>query len=243
MRFLAPFILLAGSLASAQLGFANNNISVMGDAAINVAPDRVRLNFGVLTRNKSLDAAASVNDDTVRRVIAAVGKLGIADADIQTDNIRVSLGYDDHNSTLIDYYEITKGVQVTLRDVSKFEPLLMGALRAGANQIYDVEFSTSELRKYRDQARALAIKAAKEKADDLAAAAGFKVSAKPLGVSAYNYGGGSWYGCCSTNRYGSQWVQNVVQNVAGGGGVGSEGTVALGKIAVTASVTMTFGIE
>ena len=191
MRFLATLILLAGSLASAQLGFANNNISVTGDAAINVAPDRVRLNFGVLTRNKSLDLAAATNDETIRRVIAAARKLDIADADIQTDNIRVSLGYDDHNSTLIDYYEITKGIQVTLRDVSKFEPLLMGALRAGANQVYEVEFSTSELRKYRDQARALAIKAAKEKANDLASAASFKVSAKPLGVSAYNYGGGS----------------------------------------------------
>ncbi len=243
MRFLVTFILFAGSLASAQLGFSNNNISVTGDAAINVAPDRVRLNFGVLTRNKSLDGAVSVNDETARRVIAAARKLEIPDNDIQTDNIRVSLGYDSNNSTLIDYYEITKGVQVTLRDVSKFEPLLIGALRAGANQIYDVEFSTSELRKYRDQARALAVKAAKEKANDLASAAGFKVAAKPLGVSAYNYGGGSWYGCCSSNRYGSQWAQNVIQNVGSGGGIGSEGTVALGKVAVTASVTMTFGIE
>jgi len=243
MRFLATFLLFVGSLASAQLGYADHNISITGDAAINVAPDRVRLNFGGLTRNKSLDGAASANDEIVRRVIAAARKLGIADADIQTDNIRVSLGYDNHDSTLIDYYEITKGVQVMLRDVSKFEPLLMAELRAGANQIYDVEFSTSELRKYRDQARALAVKAAREKADDLASAAGFKVAAKPMGVSAYSYGGGSWYGCCSSNRYGSQWVQNVVQNVGGGGGVDPEGTVALGKIAVTASVTMTFGIE
>ncbi len=243
MRFLATFILLAGSLASAQLGFADHNISVTGDAAINVAPDRVRVNFGVLTRNKSLDGAVSANDETVRRTIAAARNLGVPDSDIQTDNIRVSLGYDRDNSTLIDYYEITKGVQVTLRDVAKFEPLLIGALRAGANQIYDVEFSTSELRKYRDQARALAVKAAKDKAEDMASVAGFKVNSKPLGISAYNYGGGSWYGCCSSNRYGSQWAQNVIQNVAGGGGVGPEGTVALGKIAVTASVTMTFGIE
>ena len=119
----------------------------------------------------------------------------------------------------------------------------MAVLHAGANQIYDVEFSTSELRKYRDQARALAVKAAIEKAHDMAAAAGFQVSAKPQGISSYSAGGGSWYSMCCGNRYGSQAFQNVVQNVGGGGSISPEGTVALGKISVTASVTMTFGIE
>ena len=41
---------------------------------------------------------------------------------------------------------------------------LAAALKAGVNQVNNVEFYTSELRKYRDQARELAMKAAKEKA-------------------------------------------------------------------------------
>jgi uncharacterized protein YggE len=244
MRFLATFVLLAVSCGYAQINSYSNTISITGDAAINVAPDRVRLNFGVQTRNKALHGAVSSNDAIVRRVIAAARGLQVEEGDIQTENIHVSLAYDSHDNTLIDYYEVTKGVQVFLRDVSKFEPLMMAVLRAGANQIYDVEFSTSELRKYRDQARALAVKAATEKANDLAAAAGFKASAKPVGLGAYSAGGGSWYGfCCGSRGYGSQWIQNVVQNVGGGGGVGPEGTVALGKMSVTASVTMTFGIQ
>ena len=69
-----------------------------------------------------------------------------------------------------------------------------------------------------------------------------KVAGKPVGLASYSYGGGSWYSACCGNRYSSQWSQNVVQNVSSGG-IGPEGTVALGKIAVTASVTMRFKVQ
>lgn len=241
MKCFVAFLLLAVSLGYAQVP-ESSTIDITGDAAINVAPDRVRINFGAETRNKVLDAAIAQNDAIVKKVIGAARDLRIEESDIQTENIHVDLRYDDHDSTLVDYYQVTKGVQVFLRDVSKFEVLMTAVLHAGANHIYDVEFSTSELRKYRDQARALAVKAAIEKANDLAAAAGLKVTSKPFGLSSYSYGGGSWYSACCGNRYGSQMSQNVIQNV-GGGGVGPEGTVALGKIAVTASATMRFRVE
>ena len=241
MRLFLAFLLLAVPAGYAQVP-ETSSIDITGDAAINVAPDRVRINFGVETRNKVLDTAIAQNDAIVRRVIGTARDLNVDEGDIQTENIHVELHYDDHDGTVVDYYEVTKGVQIFLRNVSRFEALLTAVLHAGANRIYDVEFSTSELRKYRDQARALAVKAAIEKANDLAGAAGLKVAGKPLGVSSYSYGGGSWYSACCGNRYGSQLSQNVVQNM-GGGGIGSEGTVALGKIAVTASVTMRFRVE
>ena len=43
-----------------------------------------------------------------------------------------------------------------------------------------MNFSTSELRKYRDQARAMAVKAAIEKAHDVAKAGIFRIAEKPL---------------------------------------------------------------
>ena len=243
MKFLATLVLLAVSLGYAQFFTDSNTIDVTGDAAINIAPDRVRLNFGVQSRNKALEAAVAQNDATIRRVLAAVRNFQVDAGDIQTESIHVTLGYDSHDSSLIDYYEVTKGVQVLLRDVSKFEPLLTAVLQAGANHIYDVDFSTSELRKYRDQARALAIKAASEKANDMASAAGLKVAGKPVALTAYNYGGGSWYSGCCGNRYGAQGFQNVIQNVGSPAGIGDDATVALGKISVTANVTMRFRVE
>jgi uncharacterized protein YggE len=111
-------------------------------------------------------------------------------------------------------------------------------LEAGANHIYDVEFMTTELRKYRDQARALAAKAAIEKANDLADAAGLKVIGKPTSLSTYSYGGGAWYGRRNSSGF------NAAQNSYQGTGRGAaEGTIALGKISVTASVSMNFRME
>src|SRR4029453_1660532 len=116
-----------------------------------------------------------------------------------------------------------------LRDTGRFEELLSQVLLAGANHIYNVEFSTSELRKHRDAARARAITAAQEKANELAAAAGLKVVGTPLAVSAYNYGGGASYGRGRSGGYGQ--AQNVIQNTTSGGdGIGADGTVALGKV-------------
>jgi uncharacterized protein YggE len=239
MRFLFLFLLFAVALSQAQ----SSVIDITGDAAVNVAPDRVTLNLGAESRNKVLSAAISQNDAIVRKVLQTARGFHVEEGDIQTEDIHVELQYQQGNPTVIDFYDVTKGIAIFLRDVSKFEPILAALLEAGANHIYDVQFSTSELRKYRDQARAVAVKAAIEKASDLAAAAGMHVSGKPLGLSSYNYGGGSWYGLCCGNRYGSQWSQNVVQNVGSGGSFGPAGAIALGKISVTASVTMRFSIE
>jgi len=216
-----------------------NIVSVTGDAEIKVIPNQVLISLGVETRDRNLPVARVQNDHAVRSVLDAVARLQIDPADVQTDFIQVNIRYQSSAETIVDHYVVEKSIVITLKDVSKFEPLLSAVLEAGANHIYNVEFMTTELRKYRDQARALAAKAAIEKASDLAAAAGLKVVGKPMNVSSYSYGGGSWYG-----RLHMMGNTNAAQNVYQTGDRGSaEGTIALGKISVTASVSMNFRIE
>jgi len=245
MRSLFAFLLLAVSVCAAQLDGSSNTINISGDADVKVVPDRVTILLGVESRNKNVDAASEQTDSGIRQVMAAARKLGVDPTDIQTDYIHVDLSYNDKQNTMIEFYTATKAVQVLLKDTSKFQDLLSQALAAGANHIYGVEFSTSELRKYRDQARAMAVKAATEKAQDLASVAGLSVVPKPLTIAAYSYGGGSFYGRCCGAYLGSQMYQNAVQNVVnmGDGSGGANSSVALGKISVTASVTMTFRLQ
>lgn len=247
MRFLAFFLWTAvcGCCAQINLGASSNTISISGDAEVKVVPDRANVYLGVETRNKDVAAASTQNDAGVRQVMTAIRRVGVDRTDIQTDFYHVEIVYSSNSGTIVDYYKVTKEIQVTLKNVEHFEELLNTVLRAGANHIYGIDFSTSELRKYRDQARALAAKAAIEKANDLAAAAGLKVVGKPTSVSSYSYGGGSWYGrCCGYGYgYGGSMYQNVVQSVGSSGGEGSQGTVSLGKISVTVTVTMTFQIQ
>jgi hypothetical protein len=245
MKRIAIFVLAVtcGCCAQVGLGSNPNSISVTGDAEVKVVPDRANVYLGVETRNKDIATASSLNDASVRQVIAAIRGLGVDPSDIQTDFFHVEIVYSGHEGTIVDYFKVTKEIQVVLKNVSRFEELLNTVLRTGANHIYGIEFATSELRKHRDEARALAAKAAIEKANDLAAVAGMKVVGKPTSVSSYSYGGGSWYGRCCGYGYGSNMYQNVAQNVVSSGGEGSQGTVSLGKISVTANVTMTFQIQ
>jgi uncharacterized protein YggE len=215
-----------------------NIVSVSGDAEIKIIPNQVVLSLGVESRDKSLAVARAQNDRAVRSVLDAIKQFPIDPTDVQTDFMQVNIAYDSNVHTIVDHYVVEKSIAVTLKNVAKFESLLGAVLDAGANHIYGVEFLTTDLRKYRDQARALAAKAAIEKASDLAAAAGLKVVGKPMNVSSYSYGGGSWYG-----RLGSRGA-NAAQNAYQSGERGSaEGTVALGKISVTATVSMNFQIE
>jgi uncharacterized protein YggE len=233
-------LLVSAPPVFAQVG-VSNTLNVTGDAAVYVVPDRVRLFLGVETRNKNLLAAKAENDAGVKKVISAARAMNIPAGDIQTDFVQVDLDY-DNSGMIIDYYKVTKDIQVLLRNVEQFEELLSQVLLAGANHIYDVEFSTSELRKHRDAARALAVKAAQEKANDLAAAAGLRVVGLPVALSSYSYGGGAMYGRWHSRGYGGA-AQNSIQNVGSGGGIGAEGTVALGKISITATVSMAFQLQ
>lgn len=241
MRGCALFLILCCSLSNAQIYHDKPTLEVNGDAEVKVVPDRVSIQFGVETRNASLEIATAGTDAAVKKVIAAFRALGIDESDIQTDFIRVEIAYADQGrSTTIDHYTAVKGVQVTLKDVSRFDQLLKAGLKSGANKIDSVDFSTSELRKYRDQARAMAVKAAIEKAHDVARAGEFRIAEKPLTVNASN---SSVWG-----RYNHGYMaQNAVQNVGIGGGGGDAGdagdSVALGKISVSASVTMVFEIQ
>jgi uncharacterized protein YggE len=134
---------------------------------------------------------------------------------------------------------------VTLAETAKVEELVTKVLQSGVNYIHGIDFQTTEFKKYREQARELALKAAKEKADRMAAVLGQSIGA-PLQINE-NYGGSPWgyyYSSWSGWGYGRAqgMTQNVVQNVAGGSGEISD-TIALGKISIRANVAVTFELK
>jgi uncharacterized protein YggE len=228
-------LLLTACSASAQ-----HAINVSGDAEIKVVPDQVVISLGVEVHSKVLAEARQENDKRVRSVRAAAARLGIQEKDLQTDFIQLGMAYEGDGITP-RYYYTRKSIVLVLRDVDRMEEVLAAAVDAGATHIHGVQFETTKLREFRDQARALAVKAAAEKARDMASAAGLTVMGGPVSISSANYGGGSWYGS-GWGGSGGMMAQNVVIN-AGPGFGGGQGTIALGRISVTASVSMEFRLQ
>jgi hypothetical protein len=154
-------------------------------------------------------------------------KLGVEAKDIATDVYVIEPIYEDYDSLYIKGYRIHNMVAVTLRDVKKASAVIAAALKAGANQVVNVEFYTSELRKYRDQARDLAVKAAKEKAQALASAAGAETGCVLyINENTWSYYNGWWWWYGRNNQ--NLWTQNVVQNAAPSGTSGGTGNNSAG---------------
>jgi len=212
-------------------------ITVTGNAEIKTPPDEVIVTFGVETKNKELTAAKENNDKKVKAVLALAEKLKIDKKYFQTDYIGIEPYYSSANSgETTQYYTVRMNICVTLKDTNKLEALLSQALEAGVNYIYGVDFRTTELRKFRDQARAQAVKAAKEKAEALARELGQKIG-RPNSVQEFGYGSGS-FSSPSVGRSGgmSQNVSQIMDSARSGG----DEAVSLGQISVSANVMVVF---
>ena len=232
----------AAQTAPPQDRAAPRLITVTGEAVVNVVPDEVVLTLGVESSDKQLRRAKSLNDERVKQVLAAAEKLGIPAKDIQTDHISIEPRYRDsyEQRDFIGYF-VRQTIVITLKDVSQFENLLTDVLDAGANYVHGIQFRTTELRKHKDAARALAIKAAREKAVALAQELDQKVG-KPYAIREDQEGWGSGYNSWWGSAGGLGMTQNVVQN-AGNAGMEMDGALAPGQIGVTARVTVSFELE
>ncbi len=220
------------------------SVQVSGAAVINVTPDRALIQLGVQSNGPTPDSTQNANVLEIQKVIAAVRALGIDAKDIATDYYIVYPVYDDFSSLVIKGYRIDNTVSITLRDVNLADDVILAALRVGANEVQDVQFYTSELRKYRDQARALAMQAASEKASALAGTAGAQTGCliNVSEASSYQYYG-SWRGGRAT----AIWAQNTIQNAVGPdqgqAGLGEDSPITLGQIAVRAEVSASYSLQ
>jgi uncharacterized protein YggE len=219
------------------------SVQVSGAAVINVTPDRALLQLGVESNGVTPDATQNANFQEIQKVIAAVRALGVDAKDIATDYYIVYPVYQDYSSLQIKGYRIDNTVSITLRDISLVDDVIIAALKAGSNEVQDVQFYTSELRKYRDEARALAMKAAGEKAAALAGAAGAQAGCL---LTASENIWSQYYGAWRGGREATLWAQNVIQNAAPGQGNAAQSDdspISLGQIAVRAEVSASYSLQ
>ncbi|HTY89528.1 MAG TPA: SIMPL domain-containing protein [Candidatus Acidoferrum sp.] len=222
-------------------------INVSGSAEVKVAPDEIHLSVGVETRDAALDVARQQNDERVAGALAFLKRGGVKDQDVQTDYISVEPDYDFNKSRVQPVaYIVRKSIEIKLAAATNLEGTLTGLLTNGINYVHGIDFRTSQLRKFRDQAREMAIKAAREKADAMASALGVK-RGKIYSINVNDWGGG-WSGFGGS--WGQRWNygyqgQNAVQYRADSGGMAdiSGETFSVGQISVSATVNVSFLIE
>ena len=238
------FALCLTALSAMAQGERQPTIDVQGSADVKVVPDEVFIAFGVETSDPSLTTSKAQNDERVKRLLALTKEMSIDPKYVQTDFISIEPWdhqLNDDKRTVRVEYRVRKNIAITLKDVPRFEELLSRALETGVNHVHGIQFRTTELRKHRDHAREMALQAAKEKATLLAGKLGRQVG-PAVHINEYSGGMYSPYGWWGQGSYygGSNAMAQVSSQ--SGDAASADGTMALGQITVTASVSVTFAL-
>jgi uncharacterized protein len=214
-------------------------ISVTGTAEVNVAPDEVVLSLGVESRDKDLAIAKAQHDRRVKKLLAEAHDVGVEGKYIQTSMLQMRPDYSEEKVPRFLAYQVSQTIQVTLKDLSKYERLISKLLESGVNRLDSIEFLVAEPRKYKDEARAKAIRAAREKAVAMAAELGQTIG-KPWDISEDGFNGlfAQTNNLAQTNRsvQASSYAYDSSPPT-------EESTVAPGEVSIRASIRVSFQLE
>jgi uncharacterized protein YggE len=230
-----------GSVAKAQEDMATPvvagmaagvpTVSVSGHGSVNVPPDTASVSIGVDIIKPTLGEAQEQATTQATAVIDALKEAGIAAEDIQTDYFSVNILRDyseNGDPTQITGFEIVNQLGVTVHDTDQLGELLDAAVNAGANSINGVTFYVDDQTEASSDARVEAVKDARTKAEELAAAAGMTL------------------GPVVAISEGTSPLISPVYDMARGGGMGA-GQAAVpvqpGSTTVAVDVTMTFELR
>jgi uncharacterized protein YggE len=148
---------------------STGGITVFGTGSANVTPDRASFSFGTVSQAATANAALTASSQSVARVVAALKKAGVAQADIQTSDVSLSPRMNDSNNEIVGY-TASNTVTATIKKLGDAGDVVDAAVSAGANQVYGPNLLASDQDAvYRDALKA-AVAEARTKAETLAAA-------------------------------------------------------------------------
>lgn len=222
------------SAAFAQLPANPPLVSTTGTAEIRVVPDLADLNFDVEVRNSDLDAARKLQAERMAKILSALRASGVAETELSTSQVLISPYYEGDRREEVErikYYSVSQSITATLHGVKHITDVTAVAVTAGVTRVQNAVLRTSQLRRYRDEARTKAIIAAKEKAMALAVALGAK-AARPYTIS-------------ESGNYGMSLLSNgnSIGNVDAAADNTTMATFAPGSISISASVFVSFSLE
>ena len=157
-------------------GAAANTVTASGAGAAQAAPDTAEMSFGVTTMSPNAKSALDEASRSAEQIAAAVKKQGIADEDIQTQDVSVyPQTVDQNGKQVITGYQASLSVRVKVRDIAKLGEVISAANTAGANDISGPSFTIDDPAPARTKAIDEAVADARKSAEAMAKAAGKSV--------------------------------------------------------------------
>ena len=203
-------------------------INVSGEGKVKVIPDQATIAVTVETKGNNAKDVKKQNDEKIEAVLKFIKKMNLAPADYKTQRVSLNPQYDYEKKK--HSYNATQTIEILLIDLSKYDELMEGLVDQGINRIDAVTFQSSKLAQYQSEARKLAMKEAKLKAEDYVSVIGQKVG-RAMTISD------------NSQTYYPQPMYAAMKTMERSDADAPRETLAVGEINITANVTVSFILE
>jgi uncharacterized protein YggE len=204
-------------------------INVSGEGKVKVVPDQVTILATIETKGTNAKEVKKINDQQMEAVLKLIKSMNLAPADYKTKRVSLNPQYDYEKKK--HSYNATQTIEILLRDLAKYDELMEGLVNQGINRIDNVTFQSSKLTQYQSDARKLAMKEAKMKAEDYVSVLGQKVGA---GITITDN---------SQTYYPQPMYAGMKSMRMEADSTSPRETIAVGEIEIIANVSVSFKLE
>lgn len=158
--------------------YPSSTITVNGEGEVLAVPDIATFNFTVSQTEDSVENAQEGATEIINKAIAFLKDNGVEEKDIKTSSYNVYPQYDyNRNCTVLDCppstpqlvgYQVSQTTTVKVRQADEAGRFLTELGKFGISNVSGLSFITDDEDIYKEEAREMAIKDAKEKAKKLA---------------------------------------------------------------------------
>ncbi|MBP6181889.1 SIMPL domain-containing protein [Flavobacterium sp.] len=203
-------------------------INVNGEGKVKVVPDQATILTTIETKGNNAKDVKKQNNQKIEAVLKFIKKMNFAPADYNTQRVSLNPEYDYEKKK--HSYNATQTIEILLKDLSKYDELMEGLVNEGINRIDNVTFQSSKLAQYQSEARKLAMKEAKLKAEDYVSVLGQKVGrAMTISDNSQTY--------YPQPQYAAMKAMEISDAIA------PRETLAVGEINITSNVSVSFILE
>ena len=226
-------VILVLSLIFMQISYGQEvkqipQINVNGEGKVKVVPDQATIAATVETKGNNAKEVKKQNDEKIDAILKFIKKMNLAPADFKTQRVSLNPQYDYEKKK--HSYNATQTIEILLRVLSNYDDLMEGLVNQGINRIDNVTFQSSKMKQYESEARKLAMKEAKLKAEDYVSVLGQKVG-RALTISD------------NSQTYYPQPMYVGMKTMQSNDMSAPRETLAAGEITITATVTVNFILE
>ncbi|MCG2694325.1 SIMPL domain-containing protein [Candidatus Parcubacteria bacterium] len=179
-------------------------INISGEGKVSSVPDIAAIDLGVTSEATTVKQAQDDNTKKMNDIVKAIKDLGVDEKDIQTTNYNIypKYNYDQTRGTSsIVGYTVSQSATIKIRELDKVGSILGKAGELGANQVGGVQFTIDKPESLKSEAREMAIKDAKDKAEMLAKELGVNLG-RVVSFNEYTSGASPIYAKSSMEAYG-----------------------------------------